>query len=191
MMSAPIKVAAAAAARIVSLFGWVPASRAGAVTGLALPPVGSVVGPDRGRRCGRESFKPVRQSGFFVVLRRQALPHGLHVCGSPQVGRGCAPPSQKTRKATRTCCNRFARAAPSSRGTDMNDTRSYAPEVVTMPIILTGPEIRAYLRIDSAQLSRLANRDEDPLPARKSQGMGWRARRADLDDWLDRQGVAA
>lgn len=60
-----------------------------------------------------------------------------------------------------------------------------------MPIILTGPEIRAYLRIDSSQLSRLATRDEDPLPARKTDGMGWRARRADLDDWLDRQGVAA
>lgn len=73
----------------------------------------------------------------------------------------------------------------------MHDTRSIPPEVVTMPIILTGPEIRAYLRIDSSQLSRLATRDEDPLPARKTGGMGWRARRADLDDWLDRQGVAA
>ena len=73
----------------------------------------------------------------------------------------------------------------------MHDTRSIPPEVVTMSIILTGPEIRAYLRIDSAQLARLAKRDEDPLPARKTKGMGWRARRADLDDWLDRQGVAA
>ncbi len=73
----------------------------------------------------------------------------------------------------------------------MHDTRPYSPEVVTMPIILTGPEIRAYLRIDSSQLSRLATRAEDPLPARKTGGMGWRARRADLDDWLDRQGVAA
>lgn len=74
-MSAPIKVAADAAARIVSLFGWAPASRAGAITGLVqLPPVGSVVGPTRGHRCGHESIKPVRQSGLLLFFTAKPRP---------------------------------------------------------------------------------------------------------------------
>lgn len=51
--------------------------------------------------------------------------------------------------------------------------------------LLTGPEICDYLRLNPSQLSRMARRDVHPLPAKKIPGMGWRARRADLDTWLD------
>lgn len=56
---------------------------------------------------------------------------------------------------------------------------------------MTGPEICQYLRIDASQLSRMARRETNRLPATKHLGMGWRARRTDLDTWMTNQEVAA
>lgn len=51
--------------------------------------------------------------------------------------------------------------------------------------LMTGTEICAYLRISHSELGRLARRPVNPLPAKKAPPMGWRARRADIDAWLD------
>lgn len=56
---------------------------------------------------------------------------------------------------------------------------------------MTGPEICQYLRIDASQLSRMARRDVNRLPAYKHPGVGFRARRTDLDAWMTNQEVAA
>lgn len=56
---------------------------------------------------------------------------------------------------------------------------------MSAPEIMTGPEIREYLRLSGPQLTRLATRPTNPLPARKVAGMGWRARKSDLDQWFD------